>query len=92
MNTAALLRDVSTRHGIYPAGLPVRVTGTPKRGKRRVCLDPHGIHLSDRCHAVTVPAGWLNTLGHRDPLPMAAIQVSEVVSETVGTWSRRPAA
>lgn len=59
---AALHRDVTTRHGIYPAGLPVHVTGIPRRGKRRLCLDPHGIHLGDRCHTVTVPADWVTSL------------------------------
>lgn len=90
--TTALTRDVTTRHGVYPAGLPVTVLATPKRGKRRLCLDPHGIHLTRRCHSVTVPADWVTRLSAFDPPPLAAIQVSELVHETIGTWSRRPAA
>lgn len=92
MTTSALLNDVNTPLGCYPAGLPVIVLDTPKRGKRRVCLDPHGIHLTARCHHVTIPATWLTALGARDPIPMTCVQISELTDETIGTWSRRPAA
>ena len=61
MTPAVLARDLQTRHGIYPSGTEVTVLGR-RRNRWNVCLDPAGVHLSRRCHVVSVTPNWLTSL------------------------------
>lgn len=48
-----LARDIATPVGFYPAGLRVFVRDMSDT-TWRLCLDPGGVHLGNRCHSVTV--------------------------------------
>lgn len=49
-----LARPLATARGTYVAGLQVVEIRSRRLGYVRLCLDPHGAHLADRCHAVHV--------------------------------------
>lgn len=54
-----LARQLVTASGTYVAGLQVIQIPSQRLGQVRICLDPFGAHLGQRCHALHVPAAWL---------------------------------